>query len=211
MRTLIIADSRGYGLLKQSNVTNWLLLGFYIEIICFAGATIRKGVSDTIKKLGHRRYDIIYVYLGVVNLSLKISARNIVPVFSSRYDMVKSLIREYYEVRNLLSRFTRHVIICELTGLHFGTYNTHSNLLFPLEQRELNSGIILLNEHIRAMNNDHNVCSPHIMELTHKQRKEKNNLVHRYSATTYDGLHFCYSTNANIFDRFILNIFQLHN
>ena len=209
MRVLIITDSRGYGLLTQSAVINWLMLGFYIEIICHSGATICRGVSQTIRRIGNRYYDFIYVYLGVVNLSLKLSNRNVVPIFSSQYDLVKSLTREYHEVRHMLSKLARHVIICELTGLHFGTYNLNDNRKFPMEQSELNAGIILLNDHIRLMNNELDVFSPHLMEMTHKQRKELNNLVHRYSATTYDGLHFHYSTNANILDRFILNLFQL--
>ena len=122
----------------------------------------------------------------MVNLSLKISVRNVVPVFSNRYDLVRSLIKEYYEARQLLRKFASHIIVCELTGLHYGTYNVNSGRTFPEEQNELNAGIILLHDYIRVMNNEEGIYSPHILEYTHKQRKEKDNLVHRYSASKYD-------------------------
>ena len=209
MWILIIADSRGYGLVRQISATNWLMLGFCFEIMCLSGATIRKGISDAIARIGNAYYDVIYVYLGVNNLSLKIRFHKVAPVFSSRYDLVKSLMREFYESRQRLRTKAKHVIICELSGLYYGTYNMNASMSFPLEQIELNSGIILLNEYIRSMNNERYLYCPNIADHTHKQRKERDNQTHRYSASMYDRLHFTYQSNEHFMDRFIPNVFSL--
>ena len=122
---------------------------------------------------------------------------------------MKLLIMEFNHTRQRLRKKAKHVIICEPSGLHYGTYNGNVSMFFPLEQIELNTGIILLNEFIRYMNNKKALYCPNIADHTHKQRKEKDNLTHRYSATMYDGLHFTYQSNTHFMDPFIINILSL--
>ena len=124
MNILIVADSRGFALQNQLQLIN--LLGITLHVLAYLGATIRSGVSKTLADMGNMMYDIIYVFLGANNLSLKLGWHDVIPIFSNRYDLVKVLIMEFATARNRLSPRANRVIICELTGINFWLYNTAS-------------------------------------------------------------------------------------
>ena len=207
-RILIIADSRGRPLNQQLYTINWQLLGFVLYILFFPGATIQSGTSRALKLMGNMQFDICYIYLGVNNLSTWIGPRNIQPIYTCRYMLVLYLIQEFISARTRLRFNSDRIVICELTGLNFDMYNIGSGRAFPCEQQELNAGIILLNQHIRLLNDQSGTHSPHLVNFTHKQRAELNNLSHRYSATTRDGIHFKRHINSALLDRFITATIQ---
>ena len=208
MRVLVISDSRGWPIYNQIMGINWLLLGMTLDILIYPGATISQGIRYAINDITYNAYDIIYVYLGVCNLSKKLSPHNIIPIYSNRYLMCRNLLIDYHTARRRLRPYCNKVIICELTGLNFELYNTASGHVFPVEQYVINAGVILINQYITAMNSDEGHFSPNLADITHKQRSEYGNLCHRYTATMSDGIHFNTQTNKRILDRFIINMLQ---
>ena len=68
----------------------------------------------------------IYVFLGTNTLSVKLGWHNIVPIFSNRYQMVRSLFMEFAASRTRLLIISNKVIICELTGINLWLYNSPS-------------------------------------------------------------------------------------
>ena len=207
-KILIISDSRGRQMNRQLRTINWHLLGFVMYILFFPGATIQKGITKALKAMSDTWFDIIYIHLGVNNLSTLISPRNILPIYTNRYALVKYLTRELFQARYRLRSHTNKIIICELIGLNYEIYNLNSERPFYVEQTEINSGMILLNQYIRESNNNEGLFSPHLENFTHKQRKERDNLVHRYSATTRDGIHFTDDVSNAMLDRFIIATLQ---
>ena len=211
MNVLIIADSRGFALRNQLHMINWSLLGITLYILAYPGATIRSGITRAIGDMGNLVFDIIYIFLGANNLSLKLGWHNVIPVYSNRYQMVRILFMELAEARARLVPYTQRIIVCELTGINFWLYNSASLRAFIVDQIELDAGVVLLNDYIRDLNNSWGLYSPYIASITHKQRAEFGNLTHRYNATMYDGVHFNLATSRRILDRFILNFIQILN
>ena len=121
-------------------------------MLIYPGATISQGVRYALTDIQYSFYDIIYVYLGVCNLSKKLSHHNIIPLYSNRYLLCRNLLIDYYTARRRLRPYGNRVIICELTGLNFELYNTVSGRVFPVEQYVVNAGAFLLNQYITAMN-----------------------------------------------------------
>ena len=160
--------------------------------------------------MGNMWFDLIFVFLGVNNLSSHLGFRHIQRIFTSRYLMTSHLLLEFCSAQNKLRTNTNNVIICELVGLNFGLYNLDGSA-FLEEQTEIDSGIILLNQHIRELNNQEGVFTPNIADFTHKQRAELDNLNHRYRATTHDDIHFTKDISTKILDRFIIAIIQQIN
>ena len=207
-QVLIISDSRGRALNRQLCTINWHYLGFIVYILFFPGATIQSGITRALNLMGNMSFDIIYIYLGVNNLSTLISPRNIIPIYTNKYIMATYILRELIHARSRLIGHSDKIIICELIGLNYELYNRVSGRTFLQEQQVLTNGIIIINEKIRQYNNHAGLFSPHVAHFTHKQRKELNNLAHRYRATTRDGIHLKCNVDYAILDRFIIATIQ---
>ena len=206
-RVLYIADSRGFALRQQ--VYDISLHAYQVELIVLpkAGATIQQTVAHAFQQVGNQHFDIIYLSAGVNDLSIKYGPRDITPVFDNRYDMVSDLLQKYYKARILLDMLGNNVVICELIGLNYQLHNIRDRP-YSYQQKEVDAGIILLNEYIRYMNAERLLYSPNITEYTHKQR-ETNNLVHRYRLTMRDGIHLRWEYSSKILDRIIINVLQI--
>ena len=111
MRVLVISDSRGWPIYNQIMGINWLLLGMTLDILIYPGATISQGIRYAINDIQYNAYDIIYVYLGVCNLSKKLSQHNIIPIYSNRYLMCRNLLIDYHTARRRLRPYCNKVII----------------------------------------------------------------------------------------------------
>ena len=154
-----------------------------------------------------RKFHQVYLLAGVNELTNRIDDHEVTPAFDNWAALVRHIMIQLHEARASLLPLSDHVVICEITGMHLGLYNT-SGSSYPTQQQIINNGVMRINEYIADMNRDFKVYSPYISGLTHKM-KGTSKLHHRYVQTTYDGLHYNNITAYKLAENMVQNICDL--
>ena len=163
----------------------------------------KNGVRDC----SQYHYDKVYLMAGINNLT-KRSQGYAVPKYTNGDILVHETVDELYKARTKVEALAREVIVCEMVGLCFKSYNDGmESHAYPEEQAILNSAIVRVNGHVRKMNDDRGLYSPQIADIVHKKRGT-NRYQHRYGIALHDGLHFNDNTAKEILDRLIVHMLQ---
>ena len=110
--------------------------------------------------MGGRPFDQVYLHAGINNLTCKIGFHEVTPVFNNWSLLIQHLMIQLHEARSALYKLSNTVIICDMTGLHIGTYNA-SNTSFDPQPDILDRGIMRVNGYIADMNQQDEVHAPY--------------------------------------------------
>ena len=133
----------------------------------------------------HGKYDFIYFFGGVNNLSELHSTGRITAVYDDVGHLVDNMFTKLEFARNELFKYAHRPIICQLVGLNFDKFNKtqHDQIL---NQKVLDEAIPLLNHAINSLNTDVEAVSPWLGATVHS-------VIHRRYHHKYlrlgDGLH----------------------
>ena len=190
---LVLVDSRGAGLedrIKKDMQTRHpnLQIKINVTVRTLGGACI-----DNILKRADERfpdtkhYDIIFVSVGVNNLTNKVPGGNVEPVFDNTPELVETLTDMFTQLKlNLKPRATK-VVICQLVGIDFHRYNDFKDEgLWYYQQETLNKSMLVLAHTINFINRADNVTGPWLTGTVHDYVNHKQ--YNRY-AKLKDGLH----------------------
>ena len=159
-KVLLLADSRGYAV---KNYINTFLedtpIPLHMEVLPYSGATVETVVTYGLFDARYMHYDQIYLLAGVNNLTNYHGRRQVSPRFYNWSEMVNRMMTEFHVARTRLYELSTHVVVCDLIGMHIGTYN-EGKAYFPLQQSIIDDATIRVNEYIGEMNFEAWVYSP---------------------------------------------------
>ena len=189
-RVLIIGDSRCK--LLCSDIRAGLKIQgpdipIWVEAIHKGGLDIA-GLLDLIEKdyiPQHGKYDFIYFFGGVNNLSELHPSGKITAVYDDVGHLVDSMFNKLESARNILFKYSYRPIICQLMGLNFDTYNKLTSDQ-TTNQRVIDEAIPVLNHAINSLNTDIEAVSPWLGSTVHAVIHKK--FHHKYLRLE-DGLH----------------------
>ena len=190
---MIMADTRGAGL--DYRIRD-LLQNDHQEIAAKIKVTVRSmgraRLENILTKMDLRfpnppRYDMIYVFAGVNNLTSKTNQGQVEPVFDNIPDLIESLTNGFTALKLNLNQRCEKIIISQIVGIDMDTYNENSDQgRWYYQQNELNDAMPILAHTVNLFNLAENVIGPWITGTVHGYINHK--LYHRY-AKLKDGLH----------------------
>ena len=202
---LIITDSRGYGL--QTEIETKLAKSDLdpppkIEVAVLRGANLDNGYERLSQEINmDNKYDLIYVMLGVNNLSVKMYNKKIVPVFVDVPTLVELMLAKFEIFKCQVSNMGNKIIVCQLIGLSISDYNKNSDIphkyqivIMPILAHSLN-----------LVNMDSNVIGPWLTKIIHYWTNHK--LYNAYSKLR-DGVHFTTHTTKVVAKRIAESILK---
>ena len=172
------------------------------------GGNTLEVVNKGLKVLKGRKIHQIYLIAGVKDMTCKLGTKEVTPIFNNWSLLVRHMMIQCYKARAHLYSLSDRVIVCELTGLHLGLYNTSCTQYLP-QQNILNNGVLQINVYIAEMNGDDAVYSPYFAGYTHKM-KGAEKIHHCYVQTTYGGLHFHMISVNRMANNLVQNICDLY-
>ena len=208
LEVLLLTDSRGFAIKEQLNSLMNDDTFINIQLAALSGGTVSEVTQYGLASVQDSKFHQVYLMAGINDLTCKLGVREVTPVFNNWSLLVRHMMIQYYEARDLLSNLASDVVVCEFTGIHFGLYNASGKAYSP-QQDILNNGVIRVNEYIAEMNREAKVFSPYIAGLTHKM-KETDKLYHRYALTTHDGLHYNNMTAYKHAENLLQNVRDLY-
>ena len=210
-KVLLLADSRGFAV---DRFISRLLRNredvILIEAHSYSGAKIEEVVTRGRREAQYRSYDQVYLLAGVNDLTIHKGRRRIKPKFYSWSLLVRQLMIDFHVARTRLQSLSAHIIVCDLVGLHIGSYNySRDGESYGLQQSILDAAIIRINEYVHEMNYNAWVFSPRFADIVHKSRFPDRPIHHRYDRTTKDGLHYTAHTTEKFAILLLINILNL--
>ena len=140
--------------------------------------------EETLK--GHR-FDQVYFFLGVNNLTVKHTSGRVTAVFDNQANLVETMEQKMDIARQKLSKYTPKFISCHIIGIDISTYNkSPDECEYQCMQEVINNGLPILNAAIDAQNMQAKVIGPWLCDTIHANINGR--LVHKYKRLP-DGVH----------------------
>ena len=188
---LIMTDSRGGGLegiiVEDIRTRHPNLLDvIQITVQVIGGAKIENIVEKADKRFNVKIYDIIYLFVGVNNLTCKLFGK-VFPVFENVPDLIDTITDAYTSLKMSLEKRSAKIVVCQTVGIEMDTYNSYQDEGFCYyHQQVINEAMPILAHTVNFINRADNVVGPWITNTVHDYVNHK--LYNRY-AKLQDGLH----------------------
>ena len=164
-----------------------------VKILAVRGATLQSIERKAKEELSNTRYDMVYVMLGVNNITRLFYKKQIICAFENIPTMVDTMDDLFTVLKTNLSLLAPKIIVCHLLGLDLLVYNLkkkgQDELLtadYPRMQMIINEAVIHINNSINSMNLSSNVIGPWLADTIHSHTNGR--IVHKYPRL-HDGLH----------------------
>ena len=142
-------------------------------------------------------YDIIYVMLGVNNLSIRGSDKKVTPRYDDVGTLIEMMTTKYEIFKYQLQPLSKNVVSCQLIGLNLHLYNKDQNM-FVAEQKVINEAMPLLAHTINLINEESHLISQWLTKIVHYRVNHKQ--YNAYGKLS-DGPHFHPSTSMIVAKR----------
>ena len=204
-KVMVMMDSRGTDIepkIKEDLRTRYPNFSGSIDITVrvMRGAKIENIVKKMDEKFkNYCRYDIIYVMVGVNNLTNKDKHGLVSPNYENVPDLIESLNDKMTSLKKCLQHRAKFVVICQIVGINIDNYNQfHNEGRWYFEQKVIDQAMPLLAHTINCINRNEKLFSPWLTNTIHEFVNHK--LYHKY-AKLRDGLILpkSYCQNGRIF------------
>ena len=198
-RILIISDSRGtdlYDNIRKTDTTK-KLANIDITVAVLHGANLDNGLDRLSQQVNTNDvYDIVYVMLGVNNLSRLNSDGKVDPTYNDIATLVEMMSVKFEIFKCQIKEMSQHIVICQLIGINFFQYNkTGSN--FESEQEVVDESMPILAHTINLINMEDHLISPWLTKIVHYWTNHK---LYSYGKLR-DGLHYTDNTKLTVAKR----------
>ena len=147
------------------------------------------------------RYDFIYTFVGVNNITFKVGKGKVVPAFESLPELIEELTDKYTTLKGNLKNRANKVVISQIVGIDIDKYNGYYDQgRWFYYQKEVDTAMPILVHAINFINKSSNVMGPWITGSIHDYVNHK--LYSRY-AKLKNGLHPTESTRNVWAKRFV--------
>ena len=149
-----------------------------------------------------QHFDLLYIMLGVNNLSRKDRDGNIIPIFKDVPSLMEIMLAKYEILKCQLKEMSSKIVLCQLIGLHIATYNKMPTL-DDVYQQVINEAMPLLAHTLNLVNEDESLVGPWLTKIVHYYTNHKQ--YNAYGKLT-DGLHFSKETKRVVARKIIDSI-----
>ena len=187
-KIIILADSRGQFLLESLNKElEKEGINTQLTVEHKGGATIESMTEIAETLLSKQRFNQVYFFVGVNNLTEKHSNGRVTGRFDDHANLIEIMEQKMDNARRSLGKYTNKFIACHILGIDIATYNKATNPNdYHQMQTIINTALPTLNAAIDAQNMASNTIGPWLSDTIHSNINGR--LVHKYKRLP-DGIH----------------------
>ena len=208
-KILIVTDSRGTGL--QEEIKNIMQKDrgsaptVKIEVAVLRGANLDNGCDRLEHEIDMNQwFDLIYVMLGVNNLSKKNSNGRIEPIFEDVPTLIEIMLAKFEIFKCQLSTMSNKVVLCQMIGMNISLYNKMPPV-YDVYQQVINESMPILAHTLNLVNADDNTIGPWLTKIVHYWVNHKQ--YNAYGKLS-DGVHYSKQTKHVVAKRIVESILK---
>ena len=147
-------------------------------------------------------FELIYIMLGVNNLSQKKGNGTIVQMFDDVPSLVEFMLAKFEIFKCQLKEMSSRIVLCQMIGLNYTMYNKNNDVDDAFQQ-VINESMPLLAHTLNLVNSDENLIGPWITKIVHYWLNHK-----QYNAygKLCDGIHYSEQTKRIIAKKIVESI-----
>ena len=162
------------------------------------GVNLDNGLERLSQKIDTTKvFDIIYVMLGVNNLSRLNADGRVSPVYSDIPTLVEMMVTKFELFKYQIKEMSRNIVLCQLIGINLFIYNK-GGPTFKTEQSIINEAMPILAHSLNLINSEDQLVSPWLTKIIYFRTNQK--LYNTYGKLR-DGLHYSDLTKKTVAKR----------
>ena len=191
-QVLIAADSRGNGLKEAIDVllAKEEISNYAVSVLPESGATIESLTAILDTHLVSNNYHLLIPMIGVNNITNlhRIKPKwKVSPKYSEAGAMVDHFVGLYMTLKQVVQNRAQRMAFAPLLGINMQMYNGEEVEKYPMQQKAINQGVLLINQALMEMNRETLYFGPRLATSIHCPNRRK--YTHKYMKLYPDGLH----------------------